>query len=65
MNSETQNAENLTPAGRYDRLRQRRNWLTERIKAKQAVGWCVMYDTSERDALTWALELLEPQISNT
>lgn len=42
----------------YDRLRQRRNWLTARIAAKQSVGWDVEYDTAERDALTWALEQL-------
>jgi hypothetical protein len=41
-----------------DRLDQRRKWLTERIKAKQTVGWCVEYDTSERDALAWALEFI-------
>lgn len=43
----------------YDRLRQRRDWLTARIAAKQSVGWDVEYDTAERDALTWALEILE------
>ena len=43
----------------YDRLDQRRRWLTERIKAKQKVGWDVTYDTSERDALAAALYLIQ------
>lgn len=38
---------------------ERRNWLTERIKAKQAVGWDIAYDTRERDAHTTLLELIE------
>lgn len=42
----------------YDRLRQRRDWLTQRIQAKLNVGWDVEYDTAERDALTWALQFL-------
>lgn len=42
----------------YHRLDQRCKWLTERIAAKVRVGWDVYYDTSERDALLWALELL-------
>lgn len=42
-----------------DTLKQRRNWLTERIKAKQTVGWDVQWDIAERDALSWAVELLE------
>lgn len=41
-----------------DRLDQRRRWLTERIKAKQIVGWDVDYDTAERDALEWAVPRL-------
>ena len=43
----------------YDRLDQRRRWLTERIKAKQMVGWDIEYDTSERDALASALYLIQ------
>lgn len=39
----------------YDRLRQRRDWLTARIAAKKSVGWDYSYDQDERDALTWAL----------
>lgn len=42
----------------YDRLRQRRDWLTQRIQAKQNVWWDITYDTAERDALSWALTLL-------
>jgi hypothetical protein len=53
------NPEQLDTAGLYDRLRQRRDWLSARIQAKRSVGWCVVYDTSERDALSWALDLLE------
>lgn len=45
----------------YDRLRQRRDWLTARIAAKKSVGWDVEYDTAERDALTWALAQLAAQ----
>lgn len=41
-----------------DRLDQRRLWLTERIKAKKAVGWETVYDESERDALAWALSVI-------
>jgi hypothetical protein len=41
-----------------DRLEQRRRWLTERIKAKEIVGWETVYDTSERDALAWALRVI-------
>lgn len=39
-------------------LIERRNWLRERIKAKQAVGWEVTYDTREMTALMWAIELI-------
>ena len=49
----------MTEAEKYDRLRQRRDWLTARIEAKKQVNWDVSYDTDERDALSWALELLE------
>lgn len=51
----------MTPQEHIDRLDQRCKWLTARIKAKQSVGWEVTYDTSERDALTWALEQLRLQ----
>ena len=54
--------EHLTDADKYNRLEQRRNWLTERIIAKEKVGWDTVYDTSERDALTWALELIKKKI---
>jgi hypothetical protein len=40
-------------------LRQRCAWLTERIKAKQAVGWEICWDERERDALLWAIAQLE------
>jgi len=50
-----------TTAEHIDRLDQRCRWLTERIKAKERVGWDVTYDTSERDALAWALERLRAQ----
>lgn len=52
------NPEGLTEAGFIDRLDQRCRWLTARIAAKQSVGWDVTYDTSERDALAWALPQL-------
>jgi hypothetical protein len=41
-----------------DRLDQRRRYLDERIAAKQRVGWEVVYDVSERDALAWAVKRL-------
>lgn len=41
-----------------DRLRQRRDYLSQRIQAKRNVGWETVYDESERDALTWALMTL-------
>lgn len=47
---------------RLDRLDQRCRWLTERIKAKQTVGWDTEYDTDERDALAWALPLLRDRL---
>lgn len=40
-------------------LRERRNWLTARIAAKNSVGWDVEWDTRERDALSAALDLLD------
>ena len=48
-----------TPVDNNEALRtltERRDWLTARIAAKQSVGWEVLYDTRERDALAWALE---------
>lgn len=45
-------------------LRQRRNWLTARIKAKESVGWEVIYDTRERDALSWMLDKLAIYMAN-
>lgn len=36
--------------------RQRRNWLTARIAAKQTVGWDTEWDTRERDAHTRLLQ---------
>lgn len=39
----------------FNRLDQRRLWLTERIEAKRRVGWDIEYDESERNALAWAL----------
>jgi hypothetical protein len=46
----------------FDRLDQRRRWLTERIAAKSKIGWDIEYDTSERDALAWALDLMTEQV---
>lgn len=40
-------------------LRERRDWLTARIEAKQSVGWDVEWDTRERDALADAVAELE------
>ena len=48
----------MTPQDCLDRLDQRRRWLSARIEAKRSVGWDVTYDTSERDALEWALPRL-------
>lgn len=39
-------------------LRERRDWLTARIAAKETVGWDVTWDRRERDALTRAIEEL-------
>jgi hypothetical protein len=44
-----------------DTLRQRHDWLTERIKAKETVGWETTYDERERDALHWAIDELEKE----
>jgi hypothetical protein len=49
----------MTEPEKYDRLRQRRDYLTERIKGKKVVGWETVYDEAEREALSWALELLK------
>lgn len=40
-------------------LRERRNWLRERIKAKETVGWDVTWDRRECDALTTVLERMQ------
>lgn len=48
------------PRTHYDRLDQRRLWLTNRIEAKEKTGWETTYDESERDALAAALAVLEP-----
>jgi hypothetical protein len=45
----------LIAADVVETLRQRRNWLTARITAKQSIGWDVEWDTRERDALTATL----------
>lgn len=50
---------NTLEAQHYDRLRQRRDWLVERIQAKHKVGWDVVYDLAECNALTWALKQLD------
>ncbi len=42
--------------GRLATIRQRRDYLTARITAKQQVGWETVWDERERDALTWVLE---------
>lgn len=42
-------------------LIERRNWLTERIKAKEIVGWDIVWDTRERDALSWAINELDKE----
>jgi hypothetical protein len=39
-------------------ITQRRDYLTARIEAKQKVGWEVQYDTRERDALNWLLDMV-------
>ena len=39
-------------------LRERRDWLTQCIKAKTTVGWDIQWDTRERDALSCVLEQL-------
>ncbi len=42
--------------GRLNTIRQRCDYLTARITAKQQVGWETVWDERERDALTWVLE---------
>jgi hypothetical protein len=45
-----------------DTLKQRCQWLTNRIEAKskmQPFPWDIEWDVRERDALAWALEKLE------
>lgn len=43
-------------------LKQRRDWLTERMAGKEKFGWDVQWDTKERDALTLILEQTEGMI---
>lgn len=44
-------------------IRERRDYLIQRIAAKEAVGWETTYDRREATALTWALESwLEPLV---
>jgi hypothetical protein len=45
----------MTAAEAYETLRQRRDWLTARIAAKNTIGWDVEWDTRERDALSFVL----------
>jgi hypothetical protein len=40
-------------------LRQRRDWLTARITAKESIGWDVEWDRRERDALSDVIAYLE------
>lgn len=42
-------------------LRERRDWLSARIKAKQSIGWDVEWDTRERDALAVVLAALSEE----
>lgn len=42
-----------------DRMRQRRDYLTLRIRIKKAMNWENDYDRDERDALKWAIGRLE------
>ena len=40
---------------------ERRDYLTQRIKAKRVVGWDTEYDQRECKALTWAIRQLQPR----
>jgi hypothetical protein len=51
----------ITPEEAIETLRQRRKWLTVRAESKAQIGWENIYDTRERDALTWALNVLAPE----
>lgn len=51
----------MNPQEAREVLTQRRNWLTERIKAKEIIGWDVQWDTRERDALSTILNHTDPQ----
>jgi hypothetical protein len=42
-------------------LRERRDWLTQRIIAKNKVGWDVEWDTRERNALAHIIGKVEAQ----
>lgn len=40
-------------------LKQRRDWLTARIGAKMQVGWDIVWDERERDALALVIDVVE------
>ena len=44
------------PAAHLSIMQQRCKWLTARIEAKKSIGWDVVWDTAERDALAFAIE---------
>ena len=50
----------MTPKDACEVLAQRRDYLTERIAAKERVGWDREWDTRERDALACVIEELRP-----
>lgn len=45
-------------------IKQRCKWLTARIEAKRSIGWEVIWDTAERDALAFAITELESPASS-
>lgn len=49
----------MRDAEAYAVLRQRRDWLTARIAAKQSIGWDVEWDIRERDALAHVLRMYD------
>lgn len=40
-------------------LKERRDWLEQRVIAKKKVGWETTYDERERDALSWIISEYE------
>jgi len=46
-------------------LKERRDWLTARIAAKESVGWDITWDVRERNALAWAVQQLEAKTSDS